>query len=203
MRCRINSFSLGLQETWRVGKEEITEDDYTFLDFVPNSQHGRGSCGVGILFCPTATIAWKAVGPDTLHNDLESRVIVVRLRVVNPATDQHLIIYMMSAYPPIFVAYGDIKSELEDSLATTIARRHFGDILIILSDANDSLGGINSNFLRNNNDALMFAIGPHELNYVNFACRRPRSFLEQRNLVTLSSFFFKKHYGIYTAEPSE
>jgi hypothetical protein len=77
---RRNDFSLGLQKTWRVGKEEITEDNYTFLGYYgPNTQHGRGSCGVGIFLSPSATIAWKAAGPDNLHNDLGSRVIAIRM----------------------------------------------------------------------------------------------------------------------------
>ncbi len=34
---RRNGVSLGLQETWRAGKEEITEDNYTIFCFGPNS----------------------------------------------------------------------------------------------------------------------------------------------------------------------
>ena len=83
---RRNGFSLGLQETWRIGKEEITEDNYTFLGSGPDTQHGRGSCGVGILLSPSATIAWRAAGPDNLHNDLGSRVMAIRMRVIDPTT---------------------------------------------------------------------------------------------------------------------
>ena len=89
MRCR-NGFALGLQETWRTGTEEITEDNYTFLGSRPSSQSGRGSCGVGTLLSPPTTIAWKAAISANLHNDLGSRVIVVRMIVTDPTSSKHL-----------------------------------------------------------------------------------------------------------------
>ena len=67
---------------------------------------------------------------DNLHDDLGSRVIVVRLGVINPTKGKHLGIYMISAYSPTSYALEDIKLEFEDSLATSISRRHFGDILL-------------------------------------------------------------------------
>jgi len=75
---------------------------FSFLDYGPNSQHGRGSCSVGILLSPTATIAWKTVGPDNLHNDLGSRVINVRMCVVDLMSGKHLGIYMISACAPTY-----------------------------------------------------------------------------------------------------
>ena len=194
---RRNGFSLGLQETWRIGKEEITEDNYTFLGSGPDTQHGRGSCGVGILLSPSATIAWKAAGPDNLHNDLGSRVMAIRMRVIDPTTGKHLGIYMISAYAPASDASEDIKLEFEDSLVTSISRRHFGDILIICADANASLGRSNFTSKQNNTDTISSAIGPHEFNHVNAAGRRLRSFLELHDLAALSSFFKKKHYGTW------
>ena len=99
MRCR-NVFSLGLQETWRVGKEEFTGNNSTFLGSGPNAQHGRGSCGVGIRLSPVATTAWKASGPGSLHNDFGPRVIGVRMLVIDPTTGKHLGLCMISAYAP-------------------------------------------------------------------------------------------------------
>jgi len=97
-------------------------------------------CGFGILLSPTATIAWKAVGPDNLHNDLGSRVIIVVCLRDDPSSGKHLGIYNISAYAPTSDSSEDVKSEFEDSLATTTARRHSGDILTICADANTSLG---------------------------------------------------------------
>ncbi len=47
---------------------------------------------------------------------------------------------MISAYAPTSDASEIIKAEFENSLATSIARRNIGDILIIYADANASLG---------------------------------------------------------------
>ena len=70
MRCR-NGFALGLQDTWRIGTEEITKYNYTCLGSRPSSQLGHGSCGVGILLIsPSPTAAWKAARSANLHNDL-------------------------------------------------------------------------------------------------------------------------------------
>ena len=94
MRCR-NGFALGLQEIWRTGTEEITEDNYTFFGSGPSSQSGRGSCGVGILLSPLATNAWKAARSTNLHNDLGSRVIAVRMIVTDPTSGKHLGIFLI------------------------------------------------------------------------------------------------------------
>ena len=84
---------MGLQETWRTGVEEITEDGYTFLGAAPDEQDSRrGVCGVGLLLSPLATSAWKAAGPDNLHNDLGPRIIAVRM-VVEDANKQQLGIF--------------------------------------------------------------------------------------------------------------
>ncbi len=86
MRCR-NGFALGLQETWRIGNEVITKENFTFLGSGPDSQTCRGSCCVGILLSPSTTNAWKdARSSTTLHNDLGPRVIVARLLVTDPTS---------------------------------------------------------------------------------------------------------------------
>ena len=43
------AFMVGLQETWRVGLEELEQDGWLFLGIGPAQQHGRGSLGVGLL----------------------------------------------------------------------------------------------------------------------------------------------------------
>ncbi len=71
--------------------------------------------------------------------------MVVRLRVIDPTTGKLLEIFIISAFTPTYDASEDTKLELEDSLVTSISRRHFGDILIICADANVSLGRSNYN----------------------------------------------------------
>jgi hypothetical protein len=123
--------------------------------------------------------------------------MAIRMRVIDPTTGNHLGIYMISAYASTSDASEDIKLEFEDSLASSISRRHFGDILIICADANASLGRSNSNSKQNNTGTLTSAIGPRGFNHVNVAGRRLLSFLELHDLAALSSFFKKKHYGTW------
>ena len=75
-------------------------------------------------------------GPGS--TDIGSRVMVDSLRVIDPTTGKQLGIYMIYAYEPSSNASEDIKLKFGDSLATSISRRHFGDILIICADANAS-----------------------------------------------------------------
>jgi len=117
--------------------------------------------------------------------------------VIDPTTGKHIDIYVVSAYAPTSHASEDTKLEFKDSLATSISRRHFEDILIICADMNASLDRRNFNFKRNNSDILTLAIGPHGFNYVNVAGLRLRSFLEIHDLAALSSFFKKQYFGTW------
>ena len=102
---------------------------------------------------------------------------------------------MISAYAPTSTNASEIiKAEFKDSLATTIARRNIGDILIICADANASLGRRDPK--RKNDDAFT-EVGPHAIDYANASCRRLRSFLELRDFTSLSSFFKKKYYSTW------
>jgi hypothetical protein len=82
-RC-ISGFSLGLQETWRYGKEIFEEDGCTFLGSGPDIQRGRGSCGVGLFLSHAATLAWQVASPDNLYNDFGSRDISAKMLVTYP-----------------------------------------------------------------------------------------------------------------------
>ena len=72
--------SLGLQETWRYGNENVEEGGFSFLGFGPDTQQGRGSGGVGVLFSHVATLAWRVTAPNNLlYNDFGSRAMAVRM----------------------------------------------------------------------------------------------------------------------------
>ena len=191
LRAR-SGFSLGLQETWRTGVEEITEDGYTFLGAAPDEQDSRrGVCGVGLLLSPLATSAWKAAGPDNLHNDLGPRIIAVRM-MVEDANKQQLGIFQVAAYAPTSTAPREVQDAYEAALSEVIARRTPSDILIICADINASIG---RGCLDGHNGYT--AVGPHGIDHMNEAGRRLRSFLELHDLAALSTFFKKKHYGTW------
>ena len=193
LRCR-SGFSLGLQETWRCGKENFEEDGFTFLGSGPDTQQGRGSCGVGLLLSPAATTAWRAAGPDNLHNDLGPRVIAARMLVNDPASGDDLGIFQISAYAPTSDSSDDDITCFETALARAIAHRAPKDILVICADSNASIGCENSD---KTDDCAHRAIGPFGIPHINQAGRRLRTFLDLHNLVALSSFFKKKHYGTW------
>ena len=195
MRCR-SGFSLGVQETWRSGIDEFTEDGYTFLGVGPDSQTGRGSCGVGILLSPAATVAWRASsGVRNLHNDLGPRIIAVRMLVADPSNGKPMGIFQISAYAPTSDASDDDKSTFERNLTSAIARRKPGDLLIICADANASIGKGTPDSQDENDRHI--TVGPHGLLHLNDAGRRLRSFLALHGLASLSSFFKKQYYGTW------
>jgi len=164
-----------LKETWRIGKEVLTIDNYTFFGSGPDVQHGRGSCGVGILLSPTATVACKASGPNNLHNDLGPRVIALRMLVLDPTTGKHIGTFMISTYAPTFDASETDHPDFEDSLSSAISRPKPGDILIICADVNANLGRCEH---KGNDDDVYTVVGPHGLDFINSYGRRLRSFLE-------------------------
>ena len=191
MRCR-KGFSLGLQETLRVGKEEFTENKYTFLGSGHDAQHGRGSCGVGILLSPAATTTWKASGPSSLHNDFVPRVVVARMPVLDHTTGTPIGILMIYAYLPSSDASEHDQLDFQNVISSAISRRYFGDILVICADANASIG--KSGYKRN--DANIYTIvGLYGINLVILSGGRLQIFLEIHNLSSLSSFFKKRYYG--------
>jgi hypothetical protein len=128
-----------LQETRRVGKNEFIEDGYTFLGSEPDAQHGRGSCGVGILLSSTATESWKASDLGSLHIDFGPRGIAVWMLVLDPTPGKHLCIFMISAYAPSSDASNNDQLIFENVFSSAISRRNLGDILVICADANASL----------------------------------------------------------------
>ena len=195
MRCR-SGFSLGVQETWRSGIDEFTEAGYTFLGVGPDSQTGRGSCGVGILLSPAATVAWRASSwVRNLHNDLGPRIIAVRMLVTDPSNGKPMGIFQISAYAPTSDASDDDKSTFERNLTSAIARRKPGDLLIICADANASIGKGTPD--RHDENDRHITIGPHGLLHLNDAGCRLRSFLALHGLALLSSFFKKQYYGTW------
>jgi hypothetical protein len=96
------------------------------------------------------------------------------------------------AYAPTSYASETLKSEFEDALSTTINCGTVRDVLVIYADANASLG---QNEATRHTDITYASIGSHDINYVNVAGRRLRSFLELNDLASLSTFFKKKYRG--------
>jgi hypothetical protein len=142
-----------------------------------------------------ATNAWKVASSSTnLHNDLGPRVIVARLLVIDPTSGKHLGIVYIFAYAPTSDASETLKSEFKDILANAINRRSIGDVFIIYTSANASLGRNNPTW---NDDVSFASVGSHGIEYTDIVGRRLRSFLELHKLASLSTIVQKKYYGTW------
>ena len=185
---------MGLQETWRTGVEEITQDGYTFLGVAPMRQDSRrGVCGVGLLLSPMAAAAWRAAGPTNLHTDVGPRVMAARL-VVEDMERRQLGIFQVVAYAPASGAAVEEHDAYEAAFSEVIARRKPEDVLIVCADTNASIG---RGRLNGSPSERYSAVGPHGIDHMNGAGRRLRSFLELHDLAALTSFFQKPYYGTW------
>jgi len=165
----------------------------------PQQQHGRGSNGVSITLSSLATAAWERAGRE-LHDDCGDRLIGVRLEVRGgrrgKAYQQKMGIFLVSSYAPTSAHTTAERNAHEANLARLIARRRPGDVLVIGTDANASIGR-GSLQAGSNDSERRGAVGPFGIPFVNAAGRQLRSFLETQQLASLSSFYRKRHYGTW------
>ena len=191
------AFAACLQETWREATEELLEDGWLFIGSAPAAQHGRGSHGVGIMLSPHA-----ASTLDEKHVDLGSRVVAVRLLAKEPRSrcwsgnvSPSLGILLISGYAPVSTASVEEWDRYYTSLSSAMARAHTGDVIIIGTDSNASIG--RGCLDGSCSDDRVGAVGPHGLAHINNSGRRLRSFIETHALASLASFYRKRHYGTW------
>lgn len=152
--------------------------------------------GVGLLFSRSATAAWKAAGSE-MHTDLGPRVIAAPLLLRDSRSRERLGLYVVSGYAPSLTRRS--VTDLDTYYANinqAIARKPSGYVLILLTDANASLGKGNPG--RDREPARRAgALGQHGIAHVNAAGHRLRTFLETHELAALTSFFRKPHYDTW------
>ena len=152
---RRGAFAACLQETWREGIEELQEDGWLFVGSAPAAQHGRGCRGVGIMLSPLAMAAL-----DATYTDLGTRVVAVRLLDARGRG-----ILLISGYAPVSTASDAEWDEYYDSLASATARGHTGDLHVIGTDGNASVG---RGSLGGGGDGVHAgAVGPFGLDHIN------------------------------------
>ena len=192
--CR-RAFAVCLQETWRAGNEEpLEEDGFTFVGAAPAEQTGRGSRGVAIVLSRSAAAAWREAGTHVWR--ISSRVIAVRLLVRDPVKrSKQLGVLLVSGYAPVSTAAEAEWTTYYDDIAAAISHRHVGDVLVLGTDANASIG--RGSMCGIDVDERTGAVGPYGLAHVNASGRRLRTFLETHELAALSSFFHKPYYGTW------
>ena len=188
------AFAAFLQETWRTGTEVLSVEGWTLVGSAPPSQHGRGSMGVGIVLSPPATAAL-----DETHTDLGPRVVAVRLLGREPqgrisGNERAVGMFLISGYAPVSTADEADWDAYYATLTLAIGRAHQGDIIMLGTDGNASVG---RGSLSGSSDDRAGAVGPFGLAHMNDSGRRLRAFVETQALALLSSFFKKKHYGTW------
>ena len=148
--------------------------------------------GVGIMLSPLGAAAL-----DERHTDLGPRVVAVRLRVNQTGTPEQarLGIFTISGYAPVSTAPEADWEAYYDTLSRALSRASPGDVVIIGTDANASIG--RGRLDGSGSDTRAGAVGPFGFAHVNDSGRRLRAFMETHALASLASFFRKPHYGTW------
>ena len=82
--------------------------------------------------------AWRAAGYEK-HVDFGARIIALRL-LFKVKHNRDVAVFLMSAYAPVGNAPNNVWDEYLENLTSCINRKRGGDILIIGSDCNSSIG---------------------------------------------------------------
>ena len=185
-----------VQETWRSDNKSLQNGQCLLLaaGLDANAQAGkRGSQGVGIVLNASGVDAWRAGGYE-LHNDFGARIIAVRL-LLRDIYKRDVAVFLVSAYAPVSSEPDSVWNEYYDQLDTCIQRRRQGDILVIGTDSNSSIGTMPTD--RDQCIRQHGPVGQFGLNNVNVAGRRLRAYLSTNNLVAASTCFKKRNYGTW------
>ena len=195
MLQRRHVFAACLQETWRAGfaADLYTESGYTLIEWGPPLQNGRGSRGVGLVLSRAATAAWQKAGGQHWKDD-DARVLAIRMEVQDVRTRKGLCVFLVSGYAPDSSKPAAEIDAYYDALSRVLAHRHRGDVLVVGTDANASVGrGSLAGGAADHGNA----VGPHGLAHMNAAGFRLRTFMETRELESLASYFRKRWYGTW------
>ena len=139
---------------------------------------------------------------DEKYVDLGPRVVAVRLlakeasaHTQRGAVTESLGVLLISGYAPVSTASEDEWNDYYDALSTPIARARQGDVVIIGTDGNASIGC--GRLSGNSDDERAGAVGPFGIAHMNASGRRLRSFMETHALASLAYFYRKAHYGTW------
>ena len=127
------------------------------------------------------------------HTDLSSRIIAILL-LVKDARGKDIGIFLISGYSPIGAANEEVWSDYLNKLDIIMSRKRTSDVFIIGCDCNSSLGTSN----RDSEAIFKNSIGKFGLPHRNLFGVRFMIFLENCNLLALSTYYRKKLYATWT-----
>ena len=190
-----NVYAACIQEHWRNGHQLMDNRGITVIGagLTACQQTHRGSQGVGIVLSAAATKAWKACGSLEYTNH-GARVCAVRFKVKDLTSRKEIWMFLVSAYSPIGCAPQTEHDDYLHSLDECIAHKQPGDMLLIGTDANASLGRAEAKdeYARGSQ-----SVGPFGEPHVNDAGLRLRAYIETRSLTAVSTHFQKPHYATW------
>lgn len=189
-------FAACVQETWRVGSEDLVNGDCVLLSvgLSETEQSTRGSQGVGVVLSRAGQDAW-AKADHEVHRDFGARVMAVRL-VVHGSDGREFGLFLVSAYAPIGCAPPEKWDAFFAGLDVCIARKRTGDVLFLGVDSNSSMG-IHSNSRMEAECKSFSPIGCFGLSHINDSGRRFHSYLATREYAAVSTWFPKRSYGTW------
>ena len=188
-------FAACVQETWRFDIENLQNEGCVLLTAGLSSNetvNKRGSQGVGIVLGSSAVQCWEEAGCE-VHHDFGARIIAVRM-IAKDSTDADISIFLVSAYAPVSTMSDESWENYYGNLQDCIDRRRPGDILLIGTDSNASIG------TKSDTDSYeegYTPVGTCGIDHTNKSGRRFRNFLAVNNLIAASTCFEKKNYGTW------
>ena len=187
-------FAACLQETWRVGEETRDRSGALLISVGLSAQQQtkRGSQGVGFVLSRRAVACWEA-GGSVRHVDLGARVAAIRL-VCQDEERREVGIHLISAYAPIGCAADSEWDEFFDALSVCVARARRGDVVVIGTDANSSMG---VRELGDEESWQFSPVGPHGNPHLNDSGRRMLTYLATKSLAVATTYFKKRRYSTW------
>ena len=180
------------QETRKTGSGQIESQGvlliYHGLDEAQQCARGKG--GVGLMLSGDARAAWTLAGADVMT--FGPRIVAVRLHIKD-AKGKLVKLFVVSAYAPIGAAPAAERNAYFDNLERCFAACGSGEVLIVLTDANASMG------VRQTRNCKV--LGPHGNAYRNEAGRQLVEVLSAHELCAASTFFDKSGRGAQSPEP--
>jgi len=188
-----------LQETWRLTDNDLWDhDNYLVVEHglsVKNFRHG--SLGLAIVLNGRCRAAFERAGYQ--KTNFGDRVMALRL-MFRDDPGQKLLFYIVNACTPYDAGASKSRSLMEryyDDLHDCLSTRSAGEILILATNANASMG-IRP---RDSDDETLRVVGPHGNPHTNWAGEQLRDFCAENALFSETTFFIKPRYDTCRLPP--
>ena len=171
-----------LQETWRQGAQQWSNNECTVITNGPPEGQTRVGQGVAIVLGPQATVAWTKSGQRVYR--FGQRIVAVRLEFKTARKIHHL--FIVSGYAPHSGYPLEIREEYQSQLRQCIETCTSYERLIIGTDTNSSIG------VRSPTDLTDRVRGPYGIAHENECGRDLHQLLAMEEMCLPTTFFKAK-----------